>query len=471
MRQKIFLAVVLITFFSILVFILPIIFEKDLEPNLLISALVMISIFILLSLELGHRTSIVLFATLFLMISSIVLELITPRESLHFIIEAIDFNTIGLLLGMMIIVSILGETGIFNWIGVKATRWSKGNLWTLMLILCIFTAITSMFVDNVTIILLMIPVTISVFKALNISPIPFIVGQTLSSNIGGGATLIGDPPNILIGTAANIDFNSFIIHMGPSIFVSFLVGLFLIRIMFMKDLMKNISGISLKLKTINDEDLIKDQSLLKKSILVLLSVVILFVLQGMIGIEVSVIAMGGAAVLLIITRVHVEKILQEVDWATLLFFAGLFVIVGIMEESGLITLLANFVLNTTNGDPFLTFYLIIWLSAISSGFIDNIPFTATMIPIVESINADQNFNQYSSDMQYSPLWWALAFGADLGGNATLIGSSAGVVAAGMAIRYGYKISFFRWFKIGFPFTIITVFVGSLVLTLSFLLKL
>lgn len=470
MKQKIFVASVLIISFSILIFTLPIILEKDLDVNLLISALVMISIFTLLSLELGHRTSIVLFATLCLLISSIVLDLIPKQESLHFIVEAIDFNTIGLLLGMMVIVSILGETGVFNWIGVKATRWSGGNLWTLMLILCIFTAVTSMFVDNVTIILLMIPVTISIFKALNISPVPFIMGQTLSSNIGGGATLIGDPPNILIGTAANLDFNSFIIHMGPSILISFLVGLFLIKIIFKKELTKNISSISMKLKAVNDQELIKDISLLKKSLLVLLSVVILFSLQGLIGIEVSIIAIGGAAVLLVISRVHVEKILQEVDWATLLFFGGLFVVVGIIKESGLISVLANFVMNTTSGDPFITFYLIIWLSAISSGFIDNIPFTATMIPIIDTINNNQNFNGYISDMSISPLWWALAFGADLGGNATLIGSSAGVVAAGMAIKYGYKISFYRWFKIGFPFTIVTVLVGSIVLTISFLFR-
>lgn len=469
MKMKIFVAVVLIIFFSIILFILPNILGKVLDPNLQISALVMISIFILLSLELGHRTSIVLFSTICLLISSIILDLIPKQESLHFIIEAIDFNTIGLLLGMMVIVSILGETGVFNWIGVKATRWSQGNLWTLMLVLCVFTAISSMFVDNVTIIL-MIPVTISIFKALNISPIPFIIGQTLSSNIGGGATLIGDPPNILIGTAANIDFNSFIFHMGPSILISFLVGLFLIKIFFKNDLTKNISGLDAKLKTINDHELIKDTSLLKKSLIILLGVVILFVLQGAIGIEVSIIAIGGAAVLLVISRVHVEKILQEVDWSTLLFFSGLFVIVEIMKESGLISVLANFVVNTTNGSPFITFYLIIWLSSLSSGFIDNIPFTATMIPIIDTINNNQNFNEHISDMEFSPLWWALAFGADLGGNATLIGSSAGVVAAGMAIKYGYKISFYRWFKIGFPFTIVTVLAGSIVLTISFLLK-
>ncbi len=154
----------------------------------------------------------------------------------------------------------------------------------------------------------------------------------------------------------------------------------------------------------------------------------------------------------------------------MLFFGGLFVVVGVIKESGLISVLANFVMNTTSGDPFVTFYLIIWLSAISSGFIDNIPFTATMIPIIDTINNNQNFNGYISDMSISPLWWALAFGADLGGNATLIGSSAGVVAAGMAIKYGYKISFYRWFKIGFPFTIVTVLVGSIVLTISFLFR-
>ena len=310
-----------------------------------------------------------------------------------------------------------------------------------MIILCVFTAITSMFVDNVTMILLMVPVTLSIFKALKISPIPFILGQTLSSNIGGAATLIGDPPNIIIGSAANIDFSSFFINMAPSILVTFLLGLVLIKIIFRKEL-KTIVNISGKFRTVHEESLIKDKSLLKSSIIVLSGVIFLFVIQGAIGIEVSIIALGGAATLLVITRVHVEKVLQEVDWATLLFFAGLFVVVGILEESGLIALLAKIVLGITGGHPWATFHVVIWLSAIASAFVDNIPFTATMVPIIETLNLSSSIESTFGNFSISPLWWALALGADLGGNGTMIGSSAGVVAVGISLKYGHKISLY-----------------------------
>jgi Na+/H+ antiporter NhaD/arsenite permease-like protein len=348
---------------------------------------------------------------------------------------------------------------------------SKGNLWKLMLILCIFTAITSMFVDNVTIILLMVPVTLSIFKAFKISPIPFILGQTLASNIGGAATLIGDPPNIIIGSAANIDFNSFFINMAPPIAVTFLLGIFLLRVIFRKELKQKIS-LAGKFKTVVDEEsLIKDKSLLRSCIIVLAGVIFLFVIQGAIGIEVSIIALAGATILLIITRAHVEKVLQEVDWATLIFFAGLFVVVGILEEVGLIAVLAKILIGITGGEPWLTFHAIIWMSAIASAFIDNIPFTATMVPIIETLNASNSITSLFGSLNTSPLWWALALGADLGGNGTLIGSSAGVVAAGISLKYGYKISFIRWFKIGFPFMILTVALGSVILMLMTLLSL
>ena len=210
MEKKHIISIFVVTSFAILIFSIPYFFEIKISPMILFSSVVMVSIYVILSFEMIHRTSIALFGALILLIASLLSGIIIPKDTLHFVIEVIDFNTIGLLLGMMIIVAILGETGIFNWVGVKATRLSKGNLWKLMLILCIFTAITSMFVDNVTIILLMVPVTLSILKALHISPIPFILGQTLASNIGGAATLIGDPPNIIIGSAANIDFNSFL---------------------------------------------------------------------------------------------------------------------------------------------------------------------------------------------------------------------------------------------------------------------
>jgi Na+/H+ antiporter NhaD/arsenite permease-like protein len=473
MEKKYIISILIVISFAILIFSIPYFFELKIFPMILFSSVILVSIYVILSFEIIHRASIAFFGALILLIASLLFGIIIPKDTLHFVIDVIDFNTIGLLLGMMIIVAILGETGIFNWVGVKAIQLSKGNLWKLMLILCIFTAVTSMFVDNVTIILLMVPVTLSIFKALHVSPIPFILGQTLASNIGGAATLIGDPPNIIIGSAANIDFNSFFINMAPPVVISFLLGIFLLRIIFRKELKHKLS-LAGKFKTVvvdEESSLIKDKSLLKSSLVVLSGIIFLFVIQGAIGIEVSIIALAGASILLIITRAHVEKVLQEVDWATLIFFAGLFVVVGILKEVGLIALLAKILIGITGGEPWLTFHAIIWMSAIASAFVDNIPFTATMVPIIETLNTSNSITSLFGNLNISPLWWALALGADFGGNGTLIGSSAGVVAAGISIKYGHKISFIRWFKIGFPFMILTVALGSVILMLMTLLSL
>ena len=254
--EKHILSILIVTLFAIIIFTIPYLLEIKISPMMLFSSLVMISVYVILSLEIIHRTSIAIFGALILLIASMLLGIIIPKDALHFVIEVIDFNTIGLLLGMMIIVAVLGETGVFNWVGVKAIRLSKGNLWKLMLILCTFTAVTSMFVDNVTIILLMVPVTLSIFIVLHISPLPFILGQTLASNIGGAATLIGDPPNIIIGSAANIDFNSFFINMAPPVFVTFVLGVFLLKIIFRKEL-KNTISIAGKFRGVHEESLIK----------------------------------------------------------------------------------------------------------------------------------------------------------------------------------------------------------------------
>ena len=416
--EKHILSILIVSLFAIIIFIVPYLFEIKISPFILFSSIVVVSIYVILSFEIIHRTSIAIFGALILVIASLLVGSIHPKETLHFVIDVIDFNTIGLLLGMMIISAILGETGIFNWVGIKAIRLSRGNLWKLMIILCVFTAITSMFVDNVTIILLMVPVTLSIFRALKISPIPFILGQTLSCNIGGAATLIGDPPNIIIGSAANIDFTSFFLNMAPPILVTFLLGMVLLKIIFRKEL-KTIVNISGKFKAVDEKSLIKDKSLLQSCIIVLAGIIFLFVIHGAIRIDVSIIALGGAAILLIITRTHVEKILQEVDWATLIFFAGLFIIVGILQEVGLIALLAKILIGITGGEPWLTFHTVIWISAITSGFIENIPFTTTMVPIIEILNSSTSINSHFGSLNISPLWWALALGAGLGGNGTL----------------------------------------------------
>ncbi|HEX2013910.1 MAG TPA: ArsB/NhaD family transporter, partial [Nitrososphaera sp.] len=317
--------------------------------------------------------------------------------------------------------------------------------------------------------LLMVPVTIAVFGIYRISPLPFILAQALASNIGGAATLIGDPPNIMIGSATGIDFNTFILHLGPTVAVSFAASLFLLRFMFRKDLRAQVQNLD-QLMSMDESAYLKDQGLLKKSFVVLAAVIALFVMHGSLGLEPSVIALGGAAVLLALTRASPEKVFREVDWPTLVFFAGLFVMVGAAEHAGLIDLLSQAALRLTGGDPWVTFIVIVWMSAIASAFVDNIPFTATMIPLVETLSTSPAIASAFVGFDVSPLWWALALGADFGGNGTLIGSSAGVVAAGLSEKFGHKISFNRWFRIGFPFMLMTVAIGTAVLAIDIILR-
>jgi len=481
MQKKVLIGLILIIVFAALIFRVPqLIGNRNIAPVLSISALVLISIYIVLSLEIIHRGSLALLGATIIVSAAIGFGALQPEKSLDFIIEeAIDFNTIGLLLGMMVIVAILGETGVFYWVGIKATNLSKGNLWKLMLLLSTFTAVASMFIDNVTTILLMVPVTLSIVRILKVPPIPFILSQALVSNIGGSATLIGDPPNILIGSAANIEFNSFLIYMGPTVAIVFVASLLLLKFFFRKDLQikeehhkqqrplengnNNNTFLSNELIQPKEGSIIKDKNLLKKCMIILVGVIALFSLQNLHHLEVSVIALGGAAVLLVITRAHFEKILHEVDWSTLIFFTGLFIIVGIAQHVGLITILSSVAISLTGGNFWNTYIMIIWLSGIVSAFVDNIPFTATMIPLVGALNADPNIALTVNEFEISPLWWALALGADFGGNGTLIGSSAGVVAAGLSERFGYRITFIRWLKKGFPFMLITLAIGTVIL--------
>lgn len=467
--KKIAIGIGLIAAFAVLIFTVPPALGRDIHPMILVSAFILVSVYIVLSFEFLHRSSIALIGAIAIIIAALAFGSIQAEESFEFIVGAIDYNTIGLLLGMMIIVAILGESGVFQWVGIKASKASRGNLWKLMLMLCTFTAITSMFIDNVTTILLMVPVTVAVFRIFRVSPMPFILAQALASNVGGTATLIGDPPNIMIGSAANIDFNAFIIHMGPTIAVSFVASLFLLKFMFRKELKAQVQNLEQLMKE-DERTYLKDRSILKKSLGVLFAVIALFVVHGSLGIEPSIIALGGAGVLLAITRASPERVFREVDWATLIFFTGLFIIVGTAEHAGMIDLLSSAALGLTGGDPWLTFIMIIWLSAIASAFIDNIPFTATMIPLIHTLNGSPQIAEAFSDLQFSPLWWALSLGANLGGNGTLIGSSAGIVAAGISEKHGHPISFNRWIRVGFPFMIMTIAIGTVVLAIDIILR-
>jgi Na+/H+ antiporter NhaD/arsenite permease-like protein len=405
----------------------------------------------------------------FVILIGILTGLFTASTSFEFAISSIDFNTIGLLLGMMIIVAILGETGIFEYLGVRMSKASKGNLWRLMVMFCIFTATISMFIDNVTTVLLVVPITISIFKTLKISPIPFILAQVLASNVGGTATLIGDPPNILIGSAVNIDFSSFIINMGPTVAVSLFASLFILKFQFRNYLEQKPHFEDLLSQ--DEKVLIKDRSVLKKSIAVLFGVIFLFVIHGSINIEPSIIALGGAGVLMIVAKSRPERILRQVDWSTLIFFAGLFIIISGAVKAGAIDMLSVIVLQISGGNPWLLFFMIIWISAIASAFMDNIPFAATMIPLIFAIYNTESVAAVFGGLAINPLWWALSLGVGFGGNGTVIGSSAGIVATGLAEVNGHRITFNQFLRVGFPFMIASVAVGSIVLLIDVLLRL
>jgi Na+/H+ antiporter NhaD/arsenite permease-like protein len=468
MSKKIITGFVLLGILSILIWLIPGVIGFDASVSLRLLAIVLLSIYIVLAFEIVHRTVIVLIAATIAIIIGITTGLFEAEKSFEFAIHSIDFNTIGLLLGMMVIVTILAETGIFQYIGIKMSKASKGNMWKLLVMMSVFTAVTSMFIDNVTTVLLMIPVTISIFKTFRMSPVPFILAQVLASNIGGTATLIGDPPNIMIGSAASIDFNTFLIHMGPTIGISLVVSLILFKVFFRKDLRTSPQNLE-EIMSQDEKSFIKDRSLLAKSLLVLFGTIALFVIHGILHIEPSIIALGGAGVLLLISRTRPEKIFHEVDWSTLIFFACLFITISIGKESGMIDALAKVALGITEGDPWANFFMITWLSAIASAFVDNIPFAATMIPLIDVLNQNPTI---AAEFNYaiSPLWWALALGVGLGGNGTLIGSSAGIIAIGLAEKYGYRITFNQFFKVGFPFMIITVAAGSIVLMMDVMLK-
>jgi Na+/H+ antiporter NhaD/arsenite permease-like protein len=318
-NTKFAVGICVIMLFSILLLLVPDLLGLQLSLQLRLVALVLLCVYVVLSFEMVHRTTIALFGAVVTIAIAITVGNFQTVDGFEQILGYIDFSTIGLLLGMMVIVAIMSNTGLFQFVGIKAIKASKGNLWKLMILLCVFTATVSMFIDNVTTVLLMVPVTISVFRSIKLSPIPFIIAMVLASNVGGAATLIGDPPNIMIGSAAGIDFNSFILHMGPTVAVSFCVTLLLLRYLFRNELRSGINDPDEIIKE-NEYAYLKDIKTLKKSLGVLMGVIILFAFHGILNLEPSIIALGAATFLLVITRLPPEQVLHEVDWKTLLFF-------------------------------------------------------------------------------------------------------------------------------------------------------
>ena len=461
MKQTMIIGGIVLLVIIAMLFTLPDLIGLEFTIAMSMTLSVLMGIYVILVTEAIHRTSLAMLGALIIIIILIYTGLIPAHDTVDFVIGAIDFNTIGLLLGMMIIVGILGETGVFQYIGIRAAKLSKGNVWKLMILLSVLTAVGSAFLDNVTMVLLMVPVTISVARVLNINPLPLILAEIFASNVGGASTLIGDPPNIMIASAANIDFISFAYHMTPEVIITFAASFLILKIMFRKDLKQKPEHIE-KLMQIDEKKEIKDIALLKKSVIVLLGVIIAFMFHGFLDLEVSIIALAGAAILLVITKIHPAKSFIHVEWPTLLFFAGLFIIVSGVELTGALELFAHEIVNATGGNFEATLVLIIWSSAFASAFVDNIPYTATMIPIIENISEDPAIASSLANFSFNPLWYALAIGADFGGNGTLIGASANLVAIAVAERHGYRMFFKDFLVKGLPYMIATVAIGTAV---------
>lgn len=385
-------------------------------------------------------------------------------------IAAIDFNTLGLLAGMMVIVHITGKTGLFEYVAIWSVKKVRARPWATMVMLSILTAVFSALLDNVTTVLLVTPVLLNICRRLDVPIYPYLFVTIFASNIGGTATLIGDPPNILIGSAANIPFNDFIINLGPVVVVIFLATLLPIYLMWGRKLHATDEKRAEVMK-LDAKSSITDRRLMMDCLFVCALVIGGFAMHHALGLQPATIAMTGAALLLMLEntrhdRAHhaknVHAAFAEAEWVTLFFFIGLFILVHGIERVGLIGLMGEKLVAVTAGDQATMGYAILWGSAFISAFMDNIPFTATMIPMIQSVGAD-----FGGDQGLTPLWWSLSLGACLGGNGTLIGASANLVVAGMAERNGQPIRFLTYMKHALPLMILSILISHLYLYLRY----
>ena len=361
----------------------------------------------------------------------------------------IDWNVIFLLFGMMIIVGVIHKTGLFEFMAISAIKKSGGEPKSALIYLMILTALASAILDNVTTILLAVPMTLIVCKHLQVSAIPFILSQVYVSNIGGAATLVGDPPNIIIASKANLSFNSFLVHMAPMVVVVMMVVVPLLIFLFRKELI-NSNDVKKKVMELVPGDFLKDRMLLKKSVTVLALVMVAFMTHTVFHIEPSIIALLGAGLLVAISGLKPRDYLQDIEWSTLVFFSGLFVMVGALVNVGALSEFADFLKNIFGNNTQLAAGSILGISALLSGIVDNIPYVASMSPVVSELS------QGLVGRQEHVLWWSLAFGADFGGNATIIGASANLVAIGLAHKAGIKISFWQFSKYGIIVTLVSI---------------
>ena len=391
-------------------------------------------------------------------VSGAILLVLTHILSIEDCVGFIDAETIGILVGMMLMVSVIKTSGIFEYIAIKSAKLAKGRPWPIMVVFIIITAVLSGLLDNVTTILLVGPMTLAITNILEVDPVPYMLTQIMASNAGGTATLIGDPPNIMIGTAANLSFMDFIQNTGAAVVLVMIVSIICYRFIYRKSLTVDEKNIQ-KVMQLDEHKSIKDKRLMVESIIVLILVAVAFIFHSQLHVTSATIALTAACLMMFLGKEDPEDVIINVEWSTILFFVGLFIVVGALDKVGIIKILAHGLMNLTGGNMIFTMMLILWVSALISSFLNNIPFVATLIPMILTMQA--------SGIQAEPLWWALSMGACLGGNGTLIGASANVVLAGISKNAGYPISFGKYFKVGFPMMLVSIVVCSAFLLIKF----
>ena len=434
------------------------------HSNAFLPILVFLIVYVAITFELVNKAAAALAGVGVL----VVLRVTTEHHAVGFI----DFETLMLLTGMMILVSMIKKSGFFTIVSVKIAEITKGSPVKILVLFSIVTALMSAFLDNVTTVLIIIPIIIELTRGMGLNPVNYVLSQVFISNIGGTATLIGDPPNVIIGSKVGLSFNEFILNLTPAVIPVFIIVLgyiwFINRVEF-KPINTNMSklvSVQLLLEKIRFEfaNIKIDKNLMIKSLACLFLAILLFITQTITGLAPGVVALGMAMVLLIISRADVEHVLEEVEWSTLLFFTGLFILVGVLEEYGVIEWIAHNVFMNVGDNPYVIVLMVLWVSGIASGFLDNIPFTITMIPIIHLLLE-------SNPIPNNILWWSLALGACLGGNITIIGASANIVSVGIAKKYGVEISFIDFMIKGIIVSLISLVIASIYLVIYLRLSL
>lgn len=416
----------------------------------IVAVAVFLIVILLIITERVHRTAAAMAGAMVLILTGVM----SADKALSYI----DFNTIGVLVGMMIFVAIVRRSGMFEYIAVRAAKAVHGDPWKIMVAFTLITAVLSANLDNVTTVLLVGPMSIAIARMLKIDPVPFLMGQILASNVGGTATLIGDPPNIMIGSAAHLSFMDFLENTGFAVLFILVVLILLMKIVYEKKIELGTVDTG-AIEKLDPSKSITNRALMKKGIIVLICVIVGFMFHDKLGIESSVIALTAAAVMLIIGREDVNEAIQDVEWTTILFFMSLFVVVGGLTETGIIKELASKIIDATNGHPMVTMLVLLWASALLSSILDNIPFVATLIPLILAMQAD--------GIDVTSFWWAISLGACLGGNGTMIGASANVVLSDISTKHGYPITFKSYLKVGMPFMLLSIVISTVFLVVKF----